>query len=228
MARRENIFFFVSDILQLINTAYCCSTNLSIIVHLVARGHFLKKQAGRGAESRLFCFLLQRKALPARQSSRQPRKRGLWEPLSEAGTGASAQGGHRAAVAGPERRFLPLLPITPPKAVASLSDDAQSNLGSSCKATDHQAPPHTHESFPLPLSPPPKGLTTGYQENRPPLPVPGAGRSGNSLLITAVVISDFNWQQRELNPSPPRAASSTRQTLSLLGCGAAMRLSILN
>lgn len=76
--------------------------------------------------------------------------------------------------------------------------------------------------------PPPKGLTTSYQENRPPLLLPGEWRSGNSLLITAVVISDFNWQQRELNWSPLRAASSTRQTLSLLSCGTAMRLSILN
>lgn len=49
-------FLSVSDILQLINTAYCSPVPSGIVL-LVARGHFFffffKKEAGRGAESRL-------------------------------------------------------------------------------------------------------------------------------------------------------------------------------
>ena len=115
-----------------------------------------------------------------------------------------------------------------PQSNASRPHNAQDYLGTFAEIQVTR--PHWHprilssclSSFPM------KGLTTGYQENNPsPHPAWGT-ETGNSLLITAVVISDFNWQQRELNQSPLRAASSMRQTLSLLSCGAAMRLSILN
>lgn len=207
----------MSDILQLINTAYCCSAVLSIIVLLVARGcflcffsiFFLKK--AKGAESRLFCFLLKGKALRIGQS---------FMAALEAGTfGIGSHGVQRAALARPGRRSSA---THSPRAVAPKPDDAQNYLGSFWNDRDYEAPACTHNSFPLPPTPPQKGLTTGYQENRPPLPLPGARRSGNSLLITAVVISDFNWQQRELNWSPRREASSMRQTSSLLSCGVAV------
>lgn len=54
------------------------------------------------------------------------------------------------------------------------------------------------------------------EEYSPLLPLPAAPRSGNSLLITAVVISDFNWQHGELNSSPLSTAGFVRQALSLL------------
>lgn len=108
MARRGNIFFFVSDILQLINTPYCSSAMLSIIVHLVARGHFLKTESWKRGRKRAVLFLSTKNdshsliKLPASQGSR-----GLWRPLNRAGTGVSGHGGQRVASAGPARLFLP-------------------------------------------------------------------------------------------------------------------------
>lgn len=104
----------MSDILQLINTAYCYSTILSIIVHLVARGHFLKTESWKRGRKRAVLFLSTKNdshsliKLPASQGSR-----GLWRPLNRAGTGVSGHGGQRVASAGPARLFLPPLTTTP-------------------------------------------------------------------------------------------------------------------
>lgn len=112
MARRENIFFFVSDSLQLINTAYCCSTILSIIVHLVARGRFLKKESWKRGRKQAFLLHSAKIGSPS-----------LTRLLCSPGSGASSTCGDRwqrsredsTASAGPEKLLLGHSPSLPAK-----------------------------------------------------------------------------------------------------------------
>lgn len=77
---------------------------------------------------------------------------------------------------------------------------------------------HTPSITSAAFHPPHRRVNYWLARKQAPRLLPGAGRPGHSLLITAVVISDSNWQHRELNYHPLREACSMRQTRGLLSC----------
>lgn len=147
MARRENIFFFVSDILQLINTAYCCSIIPSIIVHLLARGHFYKKKAGKGAGAG-FSASFHKERLSQLDNA-------VWQPwkaleLRRGDCGMALDG----PVSTSPMQCLPHVTLRITWALFFMTCGLPGT-------------PHICVSPPLPLTHPTQVLTTGYQENRP-------------------------------------------------------------
>lgn len=177
-----------------------------MMVHLLARGHFQKQQAGsvcvagrRAGRSKPHCGLPQRKAL--RADSCSSNSGSFWNRM---GTGSKEGNDQWETLIHNLRSHPSECWTTTPKALRmTWAVPAKLHTPRITSAAFH--PLHRRVNYWL-------------ARKQAPRLLPGAGRPGHSLLITAVVISDSNWQHRELNYHPLREACSVRQTRGLLSC----------